>query len=289
MSEPQTPVWFITGSSSGFGKHIALEALSRGHHVIATARDVSKISFLADKGAHTLALDVTSPLSQLQKIAKEANDIYGYITHLVNAAGYILIGAVEETTPEEDLAHFTTNVFGTLNTSKSLLPYLRATAGHRTITNFGSIASWEGGAGAALYCGSKFAVSGISESMTKELAPLGIRVTVAEPGYFRTGILNQGTKVYSRETMEMYQKGEPGELRRTLEVVDNRQPGDVGKGARVLVDVLTKSGGAQGREVPIRVPLGSDCPEVIRRKIRETEEILREWEPITTKTDHDDV
>jgi NADP-dependent 3-hydroxy acid dehydrogenase YdfG len=93
----ETPVWFITAASSGFGKYIALEALSRGHKVIASARITSRIADLKEKGAETVALDVTSTLSEIEKVAKEANDKYGYINHLVNAAGYILVGAVEET------------------------------------------------------------------------------------------------------------------------------------------------------------------------------------------------
>jgi NADP-dependent 3-hydroxy acid dehydrogenase YdfG len=93
----QIPVWFITAASSGFGKAIALEALSRGHKVIASARSTSRISDLADAGADTMALDVTSPFSEIQKVAQAAKEKYGYINHLVNAAGYILVGAVEET------------------------------------------------------------------------------------------------------------------------------------------------------------------------------------------------
>lgn len=96
MSSP-TPVWFITAASSGFGKYMALEALSRGHKVIASARSTSRIADLKEKGAVTVTLDVTAPILEIEKIAKAANESYGYITHLVNAAGYILIGAVEET------------------------------------------------------------------------------------------------------------------------------------------------------------------------------------------------
>lgn len=92
-----TPVWFITAASSGFGKYVALEALSRGHRVIASARSTSKIADLAEKGADTVTLDITAPFPELQKIAKDANERYGYVTHLVNPAGYILVGAVEET------------------------------------------------------------------------------------------------------------------------------------------------------------------------------------------------
>lgn len=90
-------MWFITASSSGFGKYIALEALARGHRVIASARSTSRIADLKEKGAITLSLDVTAPQAEIEKVAKSANEQYGYITHLVNAAGYILVGAVEET------------------------------------------------------------------------------------------------------------------------------------------------------------------------------------------------
>lgn len=93
----QTPVWFITAASSGFGKYMALEALSRGHKVIASARSTSRIADLKEKGAVTVALDVTAPQADIEKVAKAANESYGYLTHLVNAAGYILVGAVEET------------------------------------------------------------------------------------------------------------------------------------------------------------------------------------------------
>jgi len=93
----QTPVWFITAASSGFGKYIALEALSRGHKVIASARSTSRLHDLQEKGAVTVALDVTAPQAEIEKIAQEANAQYGCINHLVNAAGYILVSAVEET------------------------------------------------------------------------------------------------------------------------------------------------------------------------------------------------
>jgi NADP-dependent 3-hydroxy acid dehydrogenase YdfG len=96
--DTQTPVWFITAASSGFGKYVALEALSRGHKVVATARSTSRLTELAEKGAFTIALDVTWPLGEIEKVAKTANDKYGYINHVVNAAGYVFVGAVEEST-----------------------------------------------------------------------------------------------------------------------------------------------------------------------------------------------
>ncbi|CAO2651440.1 Nn.00g040100.m01.CDS01 [Neocucurbitaria sp. VM-36] len=283
----QTPVWFITAASSGFGKYIALEALSRGHKVVASARSTSRIADLKEAGAEILALDVTSPLSEIEKIAKEANGKYGYINHLVNAAGYTLVGAVEETSPKEDYDIFNTNVFGLLNVSKAFLPYIRSTSGHRTVANFGSIGSWRGGPGYALYSGTKWACSGISESMYHELAPLGINVTVIEPGYFRTGFLNAGAQVKSEKRIKEYNESAVGHIRETLDKVNNNQPGDVVKGAKVIVDILTKTGVAEGKEVPIRVALGSDSPVVIMGKCEETIKLLNEWDGITNKTDHE--
>ena len=174
-----------------------------------------------------------------------------------------------------------------LNVSKAFLPYIRSTSGHRTIANFGSIGSWRGGAGYALYAGTKWACSGISESMHDELAPLGINVTVIEPGYFRTGFLNAGTQVKSEKRIKEYDESVVGQVRETLDKVDNNQPGDVVKGAKVLIDILTKTGAADGKDVPIRVALGSDSPVVIRGKCEETVKLLDEWDGITNKTDHE--
>lgn len=175
-----------------------------------------------------------------------------------------------------------------LNVSKAFLPYLRSSPGHRTICNFGSIASWQGGAGYALYNGTKWACSGISEAMRVELAPLEINVTVIEPGYFRTGFLNAGAKVSSEKRLREYDETAVGETRNLLDATNNKQCGDVVKGCKVIVDVLTKSGVAEGREVPVRVALGSDSPPAIRQKMTETEQVLSEWEAATTNTDHVD-
>ncbi|KAF2657263.1 NAD(P)-binding protein [Lophiostoma macrostomum CBS 122681] len=283
----QTPVWFITAASSGFGKHLTLEALKRGHKVIATARNPAKIADLKEAGADTVALDVTAPLPDIEKVAKEANDKYGYITHLVNAAGYILVGAVEETSPKEDYDTFNTNVFGMLNVSKAFLPYLRATPGEKTISNFGSIGSWAGGPGLALYNGTKWAVSGLSEAMREELAPFNIKVTAVEPGYFRTGFLNAGAQISSEKRIKEYDESIVGQIRDVLVKTDNNQPGDVVKGSKVLVDILTHSGAAEGKEVPQRIALGSDSPPYIRAKLERTEALLKEWDGITTDTNHE--
>lgn len=122
--------------------------------------------------------------------------------------------------------------------------------------------------------------------MAAELAPLGIKVTVIEPGYFRTGFLNPDAKVVAEKQIEAYD-GTLGPLRKRLEQTDNRQPGDVAKGAKVIVDVLTQTGVAEGREIPVRVVLGADAPPVVRGKLERTEKLLREWEGVTTRTNHE--
>ncbi|KAG9189446.1 hypothetical protein G6011_06314 [Alternaria panax] len=201
------PVWFITAASSGFRRSLALEALSRGHKVIASARSLSRIASLKDAGADTVVLDVTSPLDELLRVAREANEKYG---------------AVEETSPEEDLKAFTTNVLGTLNVAKAFLPHLRATLGHRTISNFGSVASWYSGAGHGIYSGTKWAVSGVTEGLHAELAPLGIFITVVEPGWYCTATLSKDVQAQSEKRIDAYVDGKIGELRKALAETDGK-------------------------------------------------------------------
>lgn len=287
------PVFLITGASSGFGKHTALEALKRGHKVIATARSASRLGELKEAGAAVLDLDVTAPEEVLDARLKAANDVYGRITHVVNCAGYILEGAVEEVSQAEIAAVFATNVLGAANISRAAAPFLReaAAANHQcAIAHFGSLGSWSSGPGVALYCSTKFAVTGLTEGLIGELKPFGVDVCAIEPGYFRTGFLNVDSgsvhRVQAARDLAVYDNTPAHEVRKGLEQYNNAQPGDVTKGARVIVDVLTKRGVAAGSEIPVRLVLGSDCVEVIRQKIRETEKILEEWEAIARTTDY---
>jgi NAD(P)-dependent dehydrogenase (short-subunit alcohol dehydrogenase family) len=189
--------------------------------------------------------------------------------------------------PEQDLKTFTTNVLGTLNVVKAFLPHLRATSGHRTISNFGSVVSWYGGAGYALYAGTKWAVSGITEGLRAELAPLGISVTAVEPGWYRTSVLAKQVQVQSEKRLDVYEKGGVGELRKMLGETDGKQRGEAAKACRVIVDVLTLSGCAEGKEIPIRLVLGADAHQVIRNKCESTLKLLDEWESAAANTDYD--
>lgn len=119
-------VWLITGCSTGFGHALALRALERGDKVIATARNASKLESLKAAGADVLALDVTADMETLKEVATKAHSLYGKIDTLINNTGYLIDGAVEETSPEETYDLFNTNVFGTLNLTRAILPYMRA-------------------------------------------------------------------------------------------------------------------------------------------------------------------
>ncbi|KAM0342422.1 hypothetical protein ACHAPU_009609 [Fusarium lateritium] len=289
-----SPVWFISAASSGFGHDIALHALNLGHTVIATARSASRIQDLADAGAHTLAFDVTSPLSDLEAIAKDVYAKHGRVDYLINAAGYILDGAVEEVSQQELYDSFNTNVFGIFNTIKAFLPGMREQSvgenGRRgTVVTFGSIGSWRGGATFSVYSMAKACMSSLAESLREELEPFNIIATVVEPGYFRTNFLNPGNKVVTKNRMAVYEdESTPtGKTRRALNVTDNNQPGDVKKGTKVIVDVLTGTGVGEGRNVPVRIILGSDADEFIRTKCGETVKLLDEWKEVVVSTDHE--
>lgn len=148
----QVPVWFITGSSSGFGEAIAYEALKRGHKVIATARNSTKLRKLQEAGAAVMDLDVTSDEDTLRTKLAEANEIYGRITHVASCAGYILEGTVEEASAKEVYDQFNTNVLGVFNIARTVTPYLREAArqGYQTaLANFGSLGSWTSSAAVA--------------------------------------------------------------------------------------------------------------------------------------------
>ncbi|KAF7549158.1 hypothetical protein G7Z17_g6583 [Cylindrodendrum hubeiense] len=284
----QSPVWFITGASSGFGQSIAFEALRRGHHVVATARSSSSLNALAEAGAHVLNLDVTASEDVIEANLKQAHDFHSRLDYIVIAAGYVLEGACEEASAKEVFDQFNTNVLGAIKVTRAAIPYLREQRSG-VIANFGSLSSWNGNPATGFYNSTKWAISGFSESMTAELAPLGITATCIEPGMFRTGFLNAGRRISTeRRLHDVYATGAE-KTRAVLNEKNNKQQGDVEKGARITVDVLTGTGVGKGKKIPVRLVLGSDCLDVIRGKCESTLELLKEWEDITVSTDHDDM
>jgi NADP-dependent 3-hydroxy acid dehydrogenase YdfG len=278
-------VWLITGCSSGFGQEIALAALEHGDTVVATARDPAKLAQLAQRGAITEQLDVLDDDEKLSGRIEAIVKKTGGIDILVNNAGYILAGGVEECSRSEVEAQFNTNVFGQLNVIRAVLPVMRAKRSG-VVANLGSIGGWHGTAAAGLYCATKACSTILAESLRQEVAHLNIEVTSIEPGYFRTNFLSAGHKTTAEKRIPDLAAGVEG-THAGLAAYDHNQPGDPQKGARVIVEALTGTGRCQGRELPVRLSLGSDAYKMVSGHIDRYKADLESWKDVTTTTDCD--
>jgi NADP-dependent 3-hydroxy acid dehydrogenase YdfG len=183
MSSSSRAVWLITGCSSGFGQAIAREALCRGEQVVAASRRLSSLKELRDLGAATLALNVCDTDEVVSKAVVEAHSRYGRLDILVNNAGYILEGTVEACSSDEVAAQFEVNVFGALRVTRAVLPYLRAQRAG-VVCNMGSIGGWRGTPVGGLYCATKWALAGVTQSLKAEVQDFGIEVVIVEPGWW---------------------------------------------------------------------------------------------------------
>lgn len=270
--------WFITGASRGFGLRIARLTLARGDNVVATARRAEAVADALGANANLLALplDVTDE-TQARAAATAAVARFGQIDVLLNNAGFGLLGAVEEASANEVERVYRTNVFGLLNVTRAILPHMRSRRSGR-ILNISSIGGYRGAAGFGVYSSTKFAVEGLSEALHAELAPLGIHVTVVEPGYFRTDFLDASSLSVSPNGIADY-NGTAGAVRTHAADLNHGQPGDPDRLARVLVDF------AEASDPPVRLPLGSDTVAVIEAKHASDAAILREWRAVSISTD----
>jgi NAD(P)-dependent dehydrogenase (short-subunit alcohol dehydrogenase family) len=280
--------WLITGCSSGLGHSIALAALARGDIVVATARDVSKLSSLSKQGALIRALDVTWSDAKLSTVIEDiVLHTNGHIDFLVNNAGYILTGGVEECSREEVEAIFSTNVFGQLNVMRAVLPIMRQQRAG-AIANLGSIGGWNGTPGAGLYCATKACASLLSESLRAEVAHLGISVIAIEPGYTRTNFLAPGHRVRAEKVIEDLAKGIDSTIT-ALNAYNGRQPGDPDKAARLIVEALTKSGRCTGLSPPRRLLIGEDAYKIVSGHIGAHQNNWELWKDLATTTNYDDI
>jgi len=271
-------IWLITGASRGIGAKIAAAALANGDAVVATARDANSITqrFGDQPGLLAVTLDVTDE-AQGVAVAKAAIEHFGRIDVLVNNAGFGLLGAVEEATADEVRRVYETNVFGLLNVTRAVLPYMRAArSGH--VINLSSVGGYRSGAGFGVYCSTKFAVEGLSEALHAELEPLGVKVTIVEPGYFRTEFLEGNSLVESPFSIADYD-GTAGEVRKIAKVVTLNQPGDPDKLARVMITLV------EAQKAPLRLPLGSDCVAAIEAKNSFVADELQTWREVSVSTD----
>src|SRR3954452_6588272 len=252
-------VWFITGASRGFGALIAEAALAAGDAVVATARDPNTVA--ARLGAHerllATRLDVTSE-AEAHEAAGQAVRKFGRIDILVNNAGYGLLGAIEEASAAETSKLFGTNVFGLLGVTRAVLPHMRRQrSGH--VINISSVGGYTGYPGWGVYGATKFAVEGLSEALAGEVAPLGIHVTVVEPGFFRTDFLDAAS--LARPAIEIDDYSESvGNTRAHAADANHAQPGDPSKLAKAFMQL------AAAKAPPVRLPLGSDTVARIEAK-----------------------
>lgn len=272
-------VWLITGASRGLGAEIAKAALAAGDSVVATARDARSVTerFGDQQNLLALSLDVTDESSANAAVAALVQR-FGRIDVLVNNAGFGVIGAVEETSAADVRRVFETNVFGLLAVTRAALPQLRRQrSGH--ILNLSSVGGYRSGAGFGVYCSTKFAVEGLSEALSAELGPLGIHVTVIEPGYFRTEFLEAKSVVESGAIISDYAETS-GKVRSFAKQVSMNQPGDPVRLARAVVE-LTRA-----KAPPLRLPLGSDTVEAIEAKNAFVTEELAKWRSVAVSTDY---
>ena len=269
-------VWFITGTSTGFGRSLAEAVLEHGDRLIATARDTSTIDDLArahPERARVLELDVTDR-ERVRVVVEEADSAFGRLDVVVNNAGYGLRGALEELSEEEMRTQFETNVFGVLNVTRAALPYLRKQrSGHIVqMSSVGGVVSTVGG---GIYAGTKSAVEGVSEALAKEVAHLGIKVTLVEPGPFRTDFA--GRSMRRAEPIEDYAES-VGQAHERFLAMDGSQPNDPARGARAIIQAV------EAEDPPLRLPLGPEAFQMIRAKLDEQRRELDVWEPLGAAT-----
>lgn len=269
-------VWFITGCSKGLGAALAREVLARGERAVVTARRIDSIQPFEQKfpnQALALRLDVTQQDSVRETVAQAINRM-GRIDVLVNNAGYGVVGAVEEVSDGEVRGIFETNVMGLLSVTRAVLPYMRQRrAGH--ILNISSMTGLFAPPGFGLYSATKFAVEGLSEAMAAELKPLGIRVTLVEPGPFRTSF--RGGVVLAATVLPDYETT-VGPVRRTMSEPGGKQPGNPALAAKVMIDVVDAA------NPPLRLPLGQIAITQIRNKLASVERDVAAWEEVTVAT-----
>jgi NAD(P)-dependent dehydrogenase (short-subunit alcohol dehydrogenase family) len=255
--------------------------LARGDQVVGTVRNASQIAAfeaLSPRGcAHGLELDVTDAAAVPHAI-EQALSRAGRIDVLVNNAGYGLFGALEEVSDIEARHLFDTNFFGTVNTIRAVLPHFRQRgSGH--IVNLSSVAGLIGIAGCSFYCASKHAVEGLSESLLRELQPFGVRVTLVEPGGFRTNFAGSSLR-WSDAVLPAYAET-VGRIREQMTHYHGTQSGDPAKAAAAIVQAVCAD------EPPLRLPLGPDAVSVLRKKLLSVEDNLDTWVEVSTATDFD--
>lgn len=251
--------WFITGSSSGFGRSIAEDVISRGDRLVATARDPKTLADLVARAPErviALALDVTKPES-IAAATKAAIEKFGAIDVLINNAGFSIVGALEETNDTELRSTMETMFFGPVALMRALLPHMRERK-TGTIVQITSVGGLTTAPGFGAYCAAKHGLEGLSECVAAEVAPFGIKVVIVEPGAFRTKLF--GSAFRTMPDSGVYDAS-VGPTRKYAATNDGVQGGDPDKAAKAIVDAVNAG------SPNLRLPLGADAVDGIRAKL----------------------
>jgi len=272
-------VWFVTGASKGLRLALVKKLLNEGYKVAATSRNLSDLTKAVDSQNEQflpLAVNLTSEDS-VQEAVELTVKTFGKIDVIVNNAGYGLLGGIEELTDREARDNFEVNVFGSLNVIRKALPYLRAQkSGH--ILNVSSIGGFTGAfAGGGIYCATKFAVNGFSETLSAEVAPFGIKVTIVQPGYFRTNFLSASSLAVPQNQIADYQN-----VRDTVNFhqndMDKQQAGDPEKAAAAMISITNEA------NPPLNLFLGEDAYGLVEKKLAFVQNELETWKDLTLST-----
>jgi NAD(P)-dependent dehydrogenase (short-subunit alcohol dehydrogenase family) len=274
-----TQRWLITGSSRGIGRSLAECVLQAGHQLVATAREPGQLADLAakyGKAVRTVALDVTDPAAAEAAVGV-AVDSFGGLDVLVNNAGFGNVNSVEDTGLEEFRKQIETNLFGTIIVTKAAIPVMRRQrSGH--IIQFSSVGGRIGAPGRAPYSAAKFAVEGFSEVLTREMTLIGVKVTVIEPGGFRTDFAGSSTSLAEGRPEYDAVVGATARMQREY---NRKQPGDPARAAQVILEVAGMD------RPPFRLALGSDAVNAIEKADRARLEELERWRALSVSTDFD--
>ncbi|MFM6924905.1 MAG: oxidoreductase [Ferruginibacter sp.] len=272
-------VWFITGCSTGFGRHLAMEALQQGNQVAVTSRktdDVKDIVAQFPERAVAIQLDVTNT-SEVAAAVKLAQERFGHIDVLVNNAGIGYFGAIEESEEPEYRRMFEINFFGLAAVTNAVLPIMRAQrSGH--IVNISSIGGMVAFPGVGFYNATKFAVTGYSEALAKETAPLGIKVTVVAPSGFRTDWAGRSAN-NTKNVIDDY-AATAHTNQHTIRGYSGNQPGDPVRAAKAIIKAV------EADKPPMRLLLGAGALKGARNKIIEMQQDIDTWEETTLWADH---
>lgn len=272
------PVWFITGCSTGFGRELAQYTLSLGYPTVVTARNPAQVEDIAkghEDNALVLKLDVTKP-EEVAAAVKAAEARFGHIDVLVNNAGIGYFGSLEESDLAEARKMFDINIWGLMDMTRAALPGMRKQRSG-TVVNISSIGGLRGFPAVGFYNATKFAVEGLSEALSKEVAHLGIKVLIVEPSGFRTDWAGRSANE-APETIEDYRPS-AGERMRQIREASGNQPGDPVKAVQAIVKAV------EANDPPLRLLLGKIALDGAREKITEMQRDFDAWAEVSIGAD----